>query len=171
MQQESMLLVGALARPSAFAAGFSRPRLWNLDAAAAAAPARARGARVSAKARRAFPSRRATRGLAAACSMSTMLPWAAAHAPSMIVTAKTAAFQAVAWTTSTWAGLALWTLANMAVYTVRRSYLHGLSKRLVLCRHFINGYDEPRHPYFAVPRVVYTRLRWQAQGAPRVARV
>jgi hypothetical protein len=28
--------------------------------------------------------------------------------------------------------------------------VHGLPKRLVLSRHFVNGFDEPPHPYFAV---------------------
>jgi hypothetical protein len=147
-----MLLVGASAsaREAAFIGGLSSPRLWNLDAAAAAATkAHSRDASSRPATLRTCRSRREAVGLAA-CSMSAMLPFVAAHGPSMIVTAKAAAVQAVALATGTWIGLVLWTLLNMAVYTVRRAYLHGLTKRLVLCRHFINGYDEPPHPYFAV---------------------
>jgi hypothetical protein len=143
------MLVPASDRQAAFAGGLSSPRLWNLDAAAAAAT-KAHSRDASSRATlRTCRSRRAALGLAA-CSMSAMLPFVAAHGPSMIVTAKAAVVQAVAFATGTWTGLVLWTLVNMAVYTVRRAYLHGLTKRLVLCRHFINGYDEPPHPYFAV---------------------
>lgn len=66
------------------------------------------------------------------------------------VTAKDAVAQAAAFTTGTWTGLCVWTIASMFLYAARRSQVHGLPKRLVLSRHFVNGFDEPPHPYFAV---------------------
>lgn len=113
-----------------------------------------------------LPRRRTGAGLVA-CSMSLTLPWVAANSASGVSIAshlgsvgvstwaavKVAAMQALAFTTGTWAGLTLWTFTSMLIYALRRSSLHGISMNVVLSRHFINGFDEPKHPHFAVLRI------------------
>ena len=97
---------------------------------------------------------------AAMGSICKVLPWVANHGlgldaigsmgMSAVVTAKSASLHAVSCLTGSWEALTVWTLASMLLYVARRSYLHGLKKRVVLSRHFLNGYDEAPHPHFMV---------------------
>lgn len=112
--------------------------------------------------RRGVPGRPAG---AVLCTMSlhSILPWTAAHSPlaleSLVGMApvRDSALQMLECTTGSWTGAAvLWTLVSMLTYAARRSHLHGLSVPTILARHFINGFDEPPHPYFAVSQKVPT---------------
>ena len=79
---------------------------------------------------------------AAMGSICKVLPWVANHGlgldaigsmgMSAVVTAKSASLHAVSCLTGSWEALTVWTLASMLLYVARRSYLHGLKKRVVL---------------------------------------
>ena len=133
--------------------------------------------------------RRRTGPRLVACSMSLILPWVAANSASGVSIAshlgsvgvsawaglKGTAMQALASTTGTWAGLTLWTFTSMIIYALRRSSLHGISLNVVLSRHFINGFDEPKHPHFAVIRIpdsrdehAYAHDQWSTCALPCV---
>ena len=94
---------------------------------------------------------------AAACDGKMFLPWAAAHAPGILESVgeggvvRETVFEALGGITGSSAIAALaWTTMSMLLYSARRAHLHGLSTKVVLARHFINGFDEQPHPYFPV---------------------
>lgn len=104
---------------------------------------------------------RPAKTLLSTMSLSGVLPWAAAHGPAVFGSAGVMAptmdsvLQVLDCITGSWTGAAaLWTLVSMLLYAARRSHLHGLSVSTILARHFINGFDEPPHPYFVVSQKV-----------------
>ena len=106
------------------------------------------------------PGRRSLKPASAVlCSLalSSILPWAAAHGPGILESVgeggliRETVVQVFGGITGSSASAALaWTTISMLLYSARRAHLHGLSMKVVLARHFINGFDEQRHPYFPV---------------------
>ena len=128
------------------------------------------GVRVSVHSRQAWNTVSAMGGLLHCVSAAPA--FVLSEGGSALATVKTAVTSAgEACILGSWTSLAIWTASSMLLYiglyllrllrlsrefcgalkclaTARRSILHGLTKRDVLSRHFLNGIDDQPHPYF-----------------------